>query len=756
MAKKQKNTNSLQSWLDDIKAYEREFKRWENRVQKILHRYKDDKRGTAENDRAKFNILWSNVQTLSAATFSKLPKPDVSRRFRDNDPVGRVASLILERALDYHIQHYSEYRMALKGDVLDRFLGGRGVAWVRYQPHFKAAQEGTSISGAQVTADVDEGQEELDYECASVDYVHWKDFGHSVARTWEEVNRVWRVVYMTEDALKERFGDEVSKTVPMDASPKEVTGQDGYVSKIGDAVKRAAIYEGWDKAEKKAYWFSKASKGFLDVRDDPLELEEFFPCPRPLFSTLTNDSLVPVPDFTLYQDQANELDVLADRKDGLIKALQVKGVYDASAGVEIARIFTEGENNSLLPVKNWAAFAEKNGLQGAINLIDIKPIAEALGHVIESERSVKEDIYEITGISDIVRGQTQASETATAQQIKGQYASLRLKAYQEQVAQFATELLQLMAQIICAKFSPDTILAISAADQLSEQDKQLIQPALELLIGPERMADPAADPGPNPLRSFRVEVNADTLVYLDEQAEKEARVEFLTATGTFLQQMTEVMMATPPDAKGPVVGLLMEMLKYGVTGFKVGKNIEGAFDETADRLKQLANQPPQPPQEPPEVQVEKIKAGIEDQKSQREDARERERMQAELQFKAAEHQQNMQFEREKHAQTMEQQSQHFQAQLQAKSAIDHASLQSKHEIEKDKVAASQKPATTVQMDGNGEIAKMAEMVGGAMQAVAESQERIAEMMEKFKETAEKLAKPRKIIRGSDGLVAGVE
>lgn len=754
--KKTKPTDTLQSWLDDIKAYEREFKRWENRVQKILHRYKDDKRGTAENDRAKFNILWSNVQTLSAATFSKLPKPDVSRRFRDNDPVGRVASLILERALDYHIQHYSEYRMALRADVLDRFLGGRGVAWVRYQPHFKAAQEGTPVSGSEITDDADEGQEELDYECASVDYVHWKDFGHSVARTWEEVNRVWRVVYMTEDALRERFGDEVAKTVPMDASPKEITGQDGFASKIGDAVKRAAIFEGWDKAEKKAYWFSKSSKGFLDVRDDPLELEEFFPCPRPLFSTLTNDSLVPVPDFTLYQDQANELDVLADRKDGLIKALQVKGVYDASAGVEIARIFTEGENNSLLPVKNWAAFAEKNGLQGAINLVDIKPIAEALVRVIETERSVKEDVYEITGISDIVRGQTQASETATAQQIKGQYASLRLRAYQEQVAQFATELLQLMAQIICAKFSPETILAISAADQLSEQDKQLIQPALELLIGPERMADPAAEPGPNPLRSFRVEVNADTLVYLDEQAEKEARVEFLTATGTFLQQMTEVLMATPPEAKGPVVGLLMEMLKYGVTGFKVGKNIEGAFDETADRLKQLANQPPPPPQEPPEVQVEKIKAQMEDQKSQREDAREREKMQAELQFKAAEHAQNMQFEREKHAQTMEQQSQHFQAQLQAKSAIDHASLQSKHEIEKDKVAAAQKPTTNVQVDGNKEIAKMAEMVGGAMQAVAESQERIAEMMGQFKETAEKLAKPRKVIRGSDGLVAGVE
>jgi hypothetical protein len=604
--KRKRATSGLKSWLDDITAYEREFKRWESRVEKIQKRYKDDQRGSAESARAKFNILWSNVQTLSAATYSKVPKPDVSRRFRDNDPVGRVSSLILERGLDYHIQHYNQYKSTLRADVLDRFLGGRATAWVRYEPHFRAGS--LPVDGVEVTDDVDEPGEELDYECAAVDYVHWKDFGHSVARTWEEVNRVWRVVYMTRRGLVERFGEEKAKLIPMDASPKDFDGASPEVSKVGDAIDRARIFEGWDKQEKRAYWFSKGVKDFLDERDDPLGLEEFFPCPRPLYATLTNDSLVPIPDYTLYQDQANELDVLADRKDGLIKALQVKGVYDASAGVELARIFTEGENNSLLPMKNWAAFAEKNGLQGSINLVDIKPIAEALVRVIETERSVKEDVYEITGISDIVRGQTQASETATAQQIKGQYANLRLKAYQEEVARFATDILQIMAQIVCGKFSPQTILAISAADQLSEQDKTLIPKALELLIGRERMQDPNADPGPNPLRSFRVEVSADTLVYLDEQAEKESRVEFLTATGGFIEKMSAVLMQTPPEAKGPVVGLLMEMLKFGVTGFKVGKNIEGAFDETAEKLKQIANQPQPSPQPDPALEAAKLDA----------------------------------------------------------------------------------------------------------------------------------------------------
>jgi hypothetical protein len=599
-------TTGLKSWLDDIAAYERKYKKWEGRVEKILKRYRDDNRSMTDSNRARFNVLWSNVQTLTAATFAKIPKPDVSRRFRDNDPVGRVASLILERGLDFHIQHYAAYRTTLKADVLDRFLGGRGCAWVRYEPHYKQPD---LPDGYEVTEDVDEPNEVLDYECVAVDYVHWKDFGHSVARTWEEVPRVWRAVYLTKEALEERFGEKIARMIPMDASPTEVKGSTDY--RPGDAMDRAKVYEGWDKNEKCAVWFSKGVKDFLDQRDDPLGLEEFFPCPRPLFATLTNDSLEPIPDFTLYQDQANELDILCDRIDGLVKALQVKGVYDASIGA-LGRIFTEGENNTLIPVKNWQAFAEKNGLKGAIDLVDIAPIAKCLIDAYQAMDQVKGQIYEITGISDIVRGQTEASETATAQQIKGQYASLRLKTYQESVAQFATELLQIMAQIMCGKFAPKTLLAISAADQLSEHDQQLIPQAMALLVGEQRMQvpeSPASDEipgGPNPLRQFRVEVAADTLVYMDEQAEKESRMEFLTANAGFLQNMVGAMQQAGPAAPA-LVPLLMEIWKFGVGGFRIGKTIEGAFDEAAEQVKAILSQPPQP-QPDPKLETAKLEA----------------------------------------------------------------------------------------------------------------------------------------------------
>jgi hypothetical protein len=94
--------------------------------------------------------------------------------------------------------------------------------------------------------------------------------------------------------------------------------------------KRALLYEIWDKDTGKVVFLSKSSSKIIDEQDDPLELEEFFPCPPPLYATLTTDTLVPLPDFTLYQDQARELDTLSDRIDGLIQQLQVKGCYDAT------------------------------------------------------------------------------------------------------------------------------------------------------------------------------------------------------------------------------------------------------------------------------------------------------------------------------------------------------------------------------------------------------------------------------------------
>ena len=626
----------LEKYLRIIGQYDNEFAKWQARTKKIVKRYRDDSRGQGGNEAARFNILWSNVQTLTPAVYAKLPKADISRRFGDNDPVGRVASQLLERAIDFEIEHYPDFRSTMKYDVEDRFLGGRGTAWVRYEPH--VAPIGIEDDGVSITSAIEQGEgappnlEQIEYECAPVDYIHWRDFGHSQARTWEEVTCVWRWVYMTREALAERFGDEMARKIPLDQGPEPLNAY----NEAKRTYNRAKICELWDKETQKVYWFCKGMPQMIDVRDDPLGIEGFFPCPKPLYATTTSDTLVPVPDFLLYQDQAMELDILSDRIDGLVKALRVRGVYDSSQPA-LQRLMTEGDNNALIPVDKWMAFSEKGGLKGSIDLLPLDTLANALIQCYRAREDIKSQIYEITGISDIIRGTSFASETATAQQIKGQYAGLRLRSMQEDVALFASELIRLKAQVMCMHYQPQTILAYAAAQQMTPADQQLIPQALELLKD-------------KPLRNFRVDIAADSLVMLDENQNKQDRMQFLQAFGGFLAQALPVGQASPQ-----MVPMMMELLRFGMQAFKAARPIEGQIDATLQQLQQAAMQQQNPEQQGKQAEMQQ-KGQLEQSKMQMESALTQAKMQHEMQMEQMRNQAKM---------AMEQQKMDFEARLKA-------------------------------------------------------------------------------------------
>jgi hypothetical protein len=757
--------HTYEDWYNCIAQYERTFKEWEGRADKIVKRYRDESR-SRNNPNAKFNILWSNVQTITPAVFARLPRPDVSRRFRDNDPIGRVASMMLERALEFEIEHYGDYASAMKQAVQDRLLGGRGTAWVRYEPHI-VGQMGGEANGApedgfQVTEDTDEAkteggiyyenEESIEYECAPVDYVYWRDFGMTVARTWEEVTAVWRKVYMERAALVERFGEELGGRIPLDTKPET---SKNFNEKMGEGSREALIYEIWDKSTGQVIWLSKSMGKVLDTRDDPLQLENFWPCPKPMFSTLTTDSLIPVPDFVLYQDQARQLDTLADRIDGFIHALKVRGVYDASEP-SLQRLFTEGENNALLPVKNFGAFSEKGGLQGAINLVDIRPIAEGLNMAYQAMEQVKGQIYEIMGIADIQRGQTDPNETLGAQIIKSNNASGRLKTMQHEVVNFATTLLQIKAQIICQHFTDDTIIKISGAMQLSPQDQALIPQALQLLKN-------------EPAKNFRIEVTTDSMIYQDEQQEKQNRMEFLQAMSGFLSQAIPAAQATPE-----ITPMMMEMLKFGVTAFKAGKGLEGLIDETADKFRQQAQQTAGQPKPPsPEQQKMEMQMQIEQGKMQ---AR-----QAELQMQMQMDQQKLQMQMELEKAKQEYQAQENQLKFQLEDQRNTQKAEMEMRIAQMKMHTERNTQVLLAHINNGakiEVARigsddsdgaqaymtemdMAESMKHPMQPIADAiamsnQQMTLALGDLVNTINENHNRPKQVLRGQDGKIIGVQ
>lgn len=570
-------------WIREIELYERKFASWEKRSKKICKRYKDDEEG---RKRSQFNILWSNVQTLVPATYNSPPKPNIDRRFQDDDDAGRLSAQVLERATSYFV---SEDRCdtSLRQATLDRFLAGRGQVWVRYAPKItEAAPTG------QITDDVEQILESEDLE---YDYVHWQDFGHTNARTWQEVRAVWRIVPLDRKELTERFGD-AGKELPLDGKKDDNDDMD---------CRKASVYEIWDSKTRKVYWISKNSVNALDIKDDPLGLKEFFPCPRPVYATLDNNSLVPTPDFILYQDQAIELDTLTQRIASLTKAIKVVGIYDASAEA-LQRLLSEGLENKMIPVENFAVMGANGGIKGAVDFFPIEMVVATVTSLYQARDKIKQDIYEITGISDIVRGATNANETATAQQIKGQYANLRLGDMQKELARFGRDLVRISAEIIAEHFSVETLRNISGIKLLTNQEKKNLELMLqsgqqateelqELLQKPS-WEDVEAILRNDAARSFRIDIETDSTIKADQDAEKASRVEFLGAVGGFIQQAAQA----PADLQP----LLLDLLEFGVRGFRVGRELETTFKMTADKIKKAAEQPQEQQPDPAVMQAQ--------------------------------------------------------------------------------------------------------------------------------------------------------
>lgn len=703
------STDEARRWHSELKLAKREDEKWTKRGKKIVKRYRDERTGWADNAK-RYNILWANIQTMLPALYGKTPRAQVDRRFKDQDPVGRTASQILERALQYEIDHYGTFDAANRGAVLDRLLPGRGTAWVRFETEEYDTLEGN-------------GQP---YAKTCEDYVFWEDFRCSPARSWDEVVWVARRVYMTRADGVARFGEDF-KEVPLTHEPiglDELKNQGAEQSEL-EALKKAQVWEIWDKTTKRVVWLADGYPNLLDEKADPYKLDGFWPCPRPLYATQTTDSLVPVADFALYQDQADELDKLTNRIAQLVEAVKVVGVYDASQqGVQ--RMLSEGVNNTLIPVDSWSVFAEKGGLKGVVDFLPLDMVLTALNECYKARESAKQVIYEVTGLSDIIRGASMASETATAQQIKSQYASLRLKRLQMDVAQFATEILRIKAQLMADLYPPEQLIAMSGI--MGTQDAQFAQDAIMLLKS-------------EPIRNFRIEVAADSLVEMDELSEKQSRMEFLQATGAFMQQALPVVQQAPE-----LTPLVAEMLQFGVRAFKGGRPIEAAFDDAMAKL--TAPKPPAPPQPDPEQIKMQATMQIEQGKMQLEQAKLQGMGEIE-QFKA---QQAMQLEQMR--QQAETERAQYRAQLEAETKLAIAAMQKDGamEIERQK----QKPAIDAEIIATSEGLRDG-IVGQVQEIVTQFADAIGQALDNSKQEIVAIANaPKRIVRGPDGKAIGVE
>lgn len=599
---------AVDKWRERIHRARKHERKWRERAKKVIETYRDEQ----EREGSQFNILWANTETLRPALYSATPKPDIRRRYRDNEPVARIASTALERCASFLIDQ-EDYDGFAKSCLNDYLLPGRAVARVKYIPTFGKGEppkisvieepilEATGVEVGvrylngekEVEPEFDEdgpyilgeAEDELVYEEVIDEYVLWEDFAMDRARRWEDVTWVAFRSYMPKDELEESYPDADHGSIEY-----QTRDEDKEIDKT------AQLWEIWDKRTRRVYVIADGLDDYLADDEDPLELEGFFPMPKPLYALESNGTLIPVPEYTLYQDQADELNRITYRITRLIEAIKARGAYPGSEGSKLEDLLASDEL-TLIPVDDWQGFAEKGGLNGMISWVPIEQFGKTLSFLFQKRSEILDTIYQITGLSDLQRGATDPRETAAAQGLKAQFGSSRLRPRQMDVAKFFRDLLRLKVEIIAERFQPDTIAMMSGLQELNEP--QVLDQVMALIRDDAR-------------RMFSIDIETDSTLAADEAQDKQDVAELFTSISGLAAQIAPLM-TTPNDKQ-----IFKEMLLFATRRFKMGRNIEPL-------LENMGKQEEQEPQPNPEVL-----------KAQAEIERDNQKVQGEMQLKQAE------------------------------------------------------------------------------------------------------------------------
>ena len=760
----------VKRWLLELKLADKRESKWREKAEKTLKRYRQQ-----EAKRHSFNILWSNTETMRPAVYNSLPKPDVRRRFKDVDPIGKAVAEVLNRSLEYSMDT-TAFDDQIKGCITDMLLPGRGVARVRYVPSLE------KVEAAEATdEEALEGEfEELKWEQAPIEHVEWNKFRMSAGAEWSCITWIAFQHNLTREDLEEQFGD-IGAEVPMEKTDDQDVENEKDLD-VQDLFKTATVWEIWDKEKREVLFIAPGyKKQPLKTIPDPLGLTDFYPIPRPLYSIEDSGGMIPIPLFEYYKEQADELDTVTRRINILIKGLKMRGIYDSTLS-ELSELM-RGEDNDLIPASNVTALLERGGLEKAIWFMPIEQAAKVLLILQQQRESTKQVIYEITGISDILRGSTNPNETLGAQQIKSQWGSARLKRMQADCAFFIRDLLRLQAEIIGERFQIETLEQMTGLKMPHQADKDqaMMQWQQQAMLAQQQGQQPPPQPQFPPtweevvqvlrddkLRTFKVDIETDSTIAASVESDMKGLSDTMNALNQVVQGfMPAVQMgALPVDA-------LKEMLLTVTRRAKMGNAVEDAIDK-------IKQPPPQPQEQDNSVQVKQMelqhstqveqgKAQLEQAKLQQTQQIEQYKAQQTAQLEQSKQQFDYQMEQLKGQQTMQMEQLKQQAETERARMKAEIDAQTKLQIAGMNAQAAEKPAVKIDSNMLGEsvkahIEQVKSDVDGQVKATSEqANDNLAQAMDRFSEVAQAMQqmmtdmrKPRMVVRDANGKIAGVQ
>lgn len=544
-------SEKIERWLKKIEAAEKKYEDYHKLVEDIRGYYKNDKK------KNKQNIFWASVETLKPFLYFKQPKVYIERKEKVNDPVQSTACQILEKALEWNIGQF-DFDGVIKYARNDYLLGGMGLLYEKYEPTFtKIEQEVVSENGIEITQ-----AEILDSEQVNTVYIDPVDFIADSEKVgiWEDVTWVARKIHMTKKEVVEQFGEQVREFF-VETDDEE------------DLQKNTVVYEIWDKTSRSIKYICKDYElDFLKETGDLLKLQGFFPMPKPIMATTTSDSIVPVPDYSEIKPMLDELDGITERMKKTMQAIKVSGCYDNSFS-QLGNILNK--DVTLVSINDFTKLKENGGIAGVIDFMPIAQYIQSLEALAQRKAELVTQIYEVTGVSDIMRGNSDPNETATAVTKKTNFGTLRNQDRQNDMQRFITDLLKIKAEIICEQFAPETL-----ANFVKNVDPQIATAAIELLKTDK-------------MRGMLLGIETDSSFNQSEEAQKVN--DAVTLIHTMVTNAFQVVSAQPL-----LLPLYRQMIETVVVTLPNARQYEPVIDEVFNKIQQQLSEP-QPEQPNPEM-----------------------------------------------------------------------------------------------------------------------------------------------------------
>jgi hypothetical protein len=616
--------DSAKAWLNLLQESEDAFESWNchcdniDRLYASLEQLAHGRTGTTERSK-EYQIFWANQEVIKPAIYAKPPVAVVAPKFKDRRAVYQQASEVMERCCNvaFDLTRINDLMLLVRDDIA---LTGRGVAWCRYE----SAGEG-----------------DHDGERVCIDFKGRRDFLHSISRNWREVTWVAAASYLTRSEARQRFkeysGDAYQEAeYKVDKDSKEIGG--------ADARERAKFWEIWSKGSGRVCWVAEGVEKILDEDEAHLDLQNFFPCPKPAYGSVQRGSLVPVPDAMQYRDQIEEVNMLTARIHALSDMLQCKGFYPAGgdAAEAIQTAIAMKSDAVIVPISNWSSFGAN---REPILWLPIEMISNTITALVMLRKQVIDDIYQITGMADIMRGDTDPQETLGAQRLKSQYGSTRIRDKQQELVRLARDLVEITSEIVTEKFADKTIVEMSQTqlptdrmqrDRMMQIEQQLMQAQQQMQMAQQTMP-PTPPPDPTQsaqtpmqsspqqqqiqqlqaqmqqgmaeietikqeptiqqvlrllkdsrVKSFVLDIETDSTIMSDEQAEKQARAEFGTMMSNLLPQLGALIQSNPAYAE-----FCGKFLKFMTAPYRAGRELDSSIDNLVELVEQKGQQAPQ-------------------------------------------------------------------------------------------------------------------------------------------------------------------